>query len=32
MSVLKGTENLVADEMQRLFASIGVGTNVNASA
>ena len=32
MSVLKGTENLVADEMQRLFASIGVGANVNASA
>jgi hypothetical protein len=32
MSVLKSTENLVADEMARLMASIGVGTKVNASA
>ena len=32
MSVLKSTENLVADEMARLMASIGVGTRVNTSA
>jgi hypothetical protein len=32
MSVLKSTENLVADEMSRLMASIGVGTRVNTSA
>jgi hypothetical protein len=32
MSVLKSTENLVADEMARLMASIGIGTRVNASA
>ncbi len=32
MSVLKSTENLVADEMARLMASIGVGTKVNTSA
>jgi hypothetical protein len=32
MSVLKSTENLVADEMSRLMASIGIGTKVNASA
>ena len=32
MSVLKSTENLVADEMARLMASLGVGTKLNASA
>jgi hypothetical protein len=32
MSVLKSTENLVADEMSRLMASLGVGAHVNASA
>ena len=32
MDVLKSTENLVADEMSRLRASLGVGTMVNASA
>jgi|GEM_PF-4285698 hypothetical protein len=32
MSVLKSTENLVADEVARLFSSLGLGTKVNASA
>lgn len=32
MSVLAGTERLVADEMNRLMASIGVGANFHASA
>jgi hypothetical protein len=32
MSVLKSTENLVADEMSRLMASLGVGTRVNTAA
>ncbi len=32
MSVLKSTENLIADEMSRLMASIGVGANVHVSA
>ena len=32
VSVLKSTENLMADEMNRLMASLGVGQNVNASA
>jgi len=32
MSVLAGTERLVADEMSRLLASIGVGANFSASA
>ncbi len=32
LSVLKGTESLVADEMTRLLSSIGVGSNVNTSA
>ena len=32
LNVLKGTESLMADEVQRLFASLGVGANVNASA
>ncbi len=32
VSVLKSTENLMADEMTRLLSSIGVGSNVNASA
>ena len=32
MSVLKGTENLMADEMNRLMATLGVGTAVNALA
>jgi hypothetical protein len=32
MSVLESTENLVADEMSRLMASIGIGTKVSASA
>lgn len=31
-SVLKSTENLMADEMNRLMASLGVGTAVNALA
>ncbi|HEY6236954.1 MAG TPA: hypothetical protein VIW69_17765 [Candidatus Elarobacter sp.] len=32
MDVLKSTENLVADEVTRLFASLGLGSKVNASA
>jgi hypothetical protein len=32
LSVLKSTERLMVDEVQRLFASLGVGANVNASA
>jgi hypothetical protein len=32
MSVLAGTERLVADEMSRLMASIGIGANFSASA
>ncbi len=32
MDVLKSTENLVADEVTRLMASLGVGTKINASA
>ena len=32
MSVLKSTENLVADEMSRLMTSLGVGTRVNTAA
>ena len=32
MDVLKSTENLVADEMSRLMASLGIGSKVNASA
>ena len=31
-SVLKGTEQLVADEVARLFATLGLGTHVNAGA
>ena len=32
MSVLAGTEKLMADEAQRLFASLGLGSAVNALA
>jgi hypothetical protein len=32
MSVLTSTEHLVADEMSRLMASIGVGASFNGSA
>jgi hypothetical protein len=32
MSVLTSTERLVADEMSRLMASIGIGANFSASA
>ncbi|MDB5027276.1 MAG: hypothetical protein JWO66_965 [Candidatus Eremiobacteraeota bacterium] len=32
MSMLKSSEALVADEVSRLMASLGVGTHVNASA
>jgi hypothetical protein len=32
MSVLKGTQNLMADEVSRLFSSIGLGANFNAAA
>ncbi len=32
MDVLKSTENLVADEVTRLFSSLGLGTRFNASA
>jgi hypothetical protein len=32
MNVLKGTQNLMQDEVSRLFASIGIGTNFNSAA
>jgi len=32
MSVLAGTESLVANETARLLASLGVGANVNTTA
>jgi hypothetical protein len=32
VSVLKGTQNLMADEVSRLFASFGIGTKVDATA
>ena len=32
MSVLAGTERLMADEARRLFASLGLGSAVNALA
>ncbi len=32
MSVLAGTEQLVADEARRLFASLGLGTAISALA
>lgn len=32
VSVLKSTQNLMADEVARLFASIGIGANFNAAA
>lgn len=28
-SVLKSVENLAADQVDRLFATLGIGTNVN---
>ncbi|HTJ27237.1 MAG TPA: hypothetical protein VMA36_13840 [Candidatus Limnocylindria bacterium] len=31
-SVLRGTQNLMADEVARLFASFGIGTNIDATA
>ena len=31
-SVLKGTQNLMADEVSRLFASMGIGASINATA
>jgi len=32
LSVLASTERLVADEVTRLFASLGIGTHVSTSA
>ena len=32
MAVLSGTEQLMADEAQRLFASLGLGTAISAFA
>jgi hypothetical protein len=32
VNVLKSTQNLMADEVSRLFASIGIGANFNAAA
>ncbi len=32
MGVLASTEKLMTDEVTRLFASLGIGANVNASA
>jgi hypothetical protein len=32
VNVLKSTQNLMADEVSRLFASIGIGSNFNAAA
>jgi hypothetical protein len=31
-NVLKGTQNLMKDEVSRLFASIGIGTNFDSAA
>jgi hypothetical protein len=32
MNVLKSTQNVMADEVSRLFSSLGLGTTIDASA